>query len=152
MSRAELEDKLRVPNARRLWFLGDAYRRGLTSAEIFELTKIDPWFLENVRRIIAEEHAIATRPGLDAETLRRWKRMGFSDRRIARLRGEKEHSIRARRIELGVRAVYKTVDTCGAEFAAFTPYLYSTYEGEDESALLGSKGKRKARAVGGDDR
>ncbi|HUE38615.1 MAG TPA: carbamoyl-phosphate synthase large subunit, partial [Candidatus Binatia bacterium] len=149
MSRAELEEKLRVPNARRLWYLGDAYRRGLTSAEIFALTKIDPWFLENVRRIIAEEQAITTRPEIDAETLAGWKRMGFADRRIAELRGEKEHSVRARRIALGIRSVYKTVDTCGAEFAAFTPYLYSTYEGEDESSLLGAKAKRKIMILGG---
>jgi carbamoyl-phosphate synthase large subunit len=149
VSRAELEQKLRVPNARRLWFLGDAYRRGLTSQEIFELTKIDPWFLENVRRIIAEERAITTCHDVDAEALARWKRMGFSDRRIAELRGEKEHAVRAKRFELGVRAVYKTVDTCGAEFAAFTPYLYSTYEGEDESSALGAKGKRKVMILGG---
>jgi len=138
-----------VPNARRLWYLGDAYRRGLTSQEIFELTKIDPWFLENVRRIIAEEQAIATRGEIDAEALARWKRMGFSDRRIADLRGEKEHAVRARRLAADVRAVYKTVDTCGAEFAAFTPYLYSTYEGEDESSLLGDKGKKKIMILGG---
>jgi carbamoyl-phosphate synthase large subunit len=149
MSRAELEEKLRVPNARRLWYLGDAYRRGMTSEEIFQLSKIDPWFLENVRRIIAEEKAVAAPGALDAATLARWKRMGFSDRRIADLRGEKESDVRRRRAELGVRAVYKTVDTCGAEFAAYTPYLYSTYEGEDESGALGAKGKRKIMILGG---
>jgi carbamoyl-phosphate synthase large subunit len=149
MSRGELEEKLRVPNARRLWYLGDAYRRGMTSEEIFALSKIDPWFLENVRRIIAEERAIAAPGALDAAALARWKRMGFSDKRLAELRGEKESDVRWRRHELGVRAVYKTVDTCGAEFAAFTPYLYSTYEGEDESAALGAKGKRKIMILGG---
>ncbi len=150
LSRAELEQKLSVPNARRLWYLGDALRRGMTTAELFELTKIDPWFLENVRRIIAEERAIAAAPSpLDAERLARWKRMGFADRAIAALRNDTEHEIRARRLALGVRAVYKTVDTCGAEFAAFTPYLYSTYEGEDESALLDAKGKRKIMILGG---
>lgn len=150
LSRTALEQKLRVPNARRLWYLGDAIRRGMTTAELFSLTKIDPWFLENVRRIIAEERTIAAeRSPLDAEKLARWKHMGFADRRIAALRGETEQEVRARRLELGVRAVYKTVDTCGAEFAAFTPYLYSTYEGEDESALLGSKGKRKIMILGG---
>ena len=150
LSRGALEEKLRVPNARRLWYLGDAVRRGMTTAELFALTKIDPWFLENVRRIIAEERTIAAeRSPLDAEKLARWKHMGFADRRIAALRDETEQEIRARRLELGVRAVYKTVDTCGAEFAAFTPYLYSTYEGEDESALLGSKGKRKIMILGG---
>jgi carbamoyl-phosphate synthase large subunit len=149
MSRGELEEKLRVPNARRLWYLGDAYRRGMTSEQIFALSKIDPWFLENVRRTIVEERTIAAPGALDAATLARWKRMGFSDKRIADLRGEKESDMRRRRHELGVRAVYKTVDTCGAEFAAYTPYLYSTYEGEDESAALGAKGKRKIMILGG---
>jgi carbamoyl-phosphate synthase large subunit len=149
MSRAELEQKLRVPNARRLWYLGDAYRRGMSSEEIFRLSKIDPWFLENVRRIIAEEKAVAAPGALDVAILARWKRMGFADRRIADLRGEKESDVRRRRYELGVRAVYKTVDTCGAEFAAYTPYLYSTYEGEDESEALGAGGKRKIMILGG---
>jgi carbamoyl-phosphate synthase large subunit len=150
VSRAELEEKLRVPNARRLWYLGDAIRRGMTMAELFQLTQIDPWFLENVRRIIVEERAIAAAPSpLDPATLARWKSMGFADRRIGALRGETEGEIRTRRFALDVRAVYKTVDTCGAEFAAFTPYLYSTYEGEDESALLGAKGKKKVMILGG---
>jgi carbamoyl-phosphate synthase large subunit len=150
MSRADLEQKLRLPNAKRLWYLGDAFRRGLTPDEIFALTKIDPWFLENVRRIIAEEKRIGEAEApLDADDLARWKRMGFADRRIAMLTGETEHAVRARRVELGIRAVYKTVDTCGAEFAAFTPYLYSTYEGEDESSLLGAAGKRKVMILGG---
>ncbi len=150
LSRADLEEKLRTPNARRLWYLGDAFRRGLTLEEIFALTKIDRWFLENVRRIVAEEDAIAKRPSpLDEPTLRRWKRMGFSDRRIAVLRGTKEAEIRERREALDIHSVYKTVDTCGAEFAAFTPYLYSAYEGEDESAALGRSPKRKIMILGG---
>src|SRR5262249_6995682 len=98
LSRGELEQKLSVPNARRLWYLGDAVRRGMTTAELFQLTRIDPWFLENVRRIIAEERAIAAEPSpLDAERLARWKRMGFADRRIAALRGDTENGIRAQR-------------------------------------------------------
>jgi carbamoyl-phosphate synthase large subunit len=150
ISRAELEQKLRVPNARRLWYLGDAFRRGMTTDELFQLTKIDRWFLENVRRIVAEERAITAAPSpLDAERLARWKRMGFADRAIAALRDDTESAIRAQRVAGGVRAVYKTVDTCGAEFAAYTPYLYSTYEGEDESGLLDAKGKKKIMILGG---
>jgi carbamoyl-phosphate synthase large subunit len=150
LSRAELEEKLRVPNARRLWYLGDAYRRGMTTEEIFAASRIDRWFLENVRRIVEEESRISAEPAaLDEESLRRWKSMGFSDRRLAELRGTTEEKIRALRHALGVRAVYKTVDTCGAEFAAHTPYLYSTYEGEDESGLLGGKRGRKVMILGG---
>jgi carbamoyl-phosphate synthase large subunit len=150
LSRADLEQKLRVPNARRLWYLGDAYRRGMTTEEIFAASRVDRWFLENVRRIIDEERRISAETApLGEENLRRWKRMGFSDRRLAELRETTETEIRSLRHALGVRAVYKTVDTCGAEFAAHTPYLYSSYEGEDESALHGSKRKRKVMILGG---
>jgi carbamoyl-phosphate synthase large subunit len=122
----------------------------MTVERVFELTRIDPWFLENVRRIIEEEARIGESRGpIDAGRLRRWKRMGFSDRRLAILRGETEQQIRDQRNALDVRAVYKTVDTCGAEFRAFTPYLYSTYEGEDESGLLGNEDARKVMILGG---
>jgi carbamoyl-phosphate synthase large subunit len=147
----EVEQRLRIPNAQRLWYLGDAFRLGMTVDRVAELTGIDPWFLENVRRIVEEEGRIADSRGepLDEPRLRRWKRMGFSDRRIAVLRGETEGEVRARRAAFGIRAVYKTVDTCGAEFRAFTPYLYSTYESEDESQLLGGGKPRKVMILGG---
>ena len=149
-TRAELEEKLRVPNARRLWYVGDAYRRGMTTEEIFALSKIDPWFLENVRRIIDEEKRIREdSAAIDRERMARWKRMGFSDRRLAALLGTSETDVRSRRHGMDVRAVYKAVDTCGAEFAAHTPYLYSTYDGEDESAHLGAQNKRKVMILGG---
>jgi carbamoyl-phosphate synthase large subunit len=147
--RAEIEERLRIPNADRLFVIGEAFRAGLAIDEIAALTKIDLWFLENVRRIIAEESVIAGTETVDFETLHGWKAMGFSDRRIARLRGVAEADVRALRARHGVNPVYKTVDTCGAEFAAFTPYLYSTYEGEDESGVLPSKAQRKIMILGG---
>ena len=109
----------------------------MTTEEIFELSAIDPWFLEKIREIIATESEIASGTGspaqLDAGMLRRWKQMGFADARIAKLVGAGEAEIRNARKTKGVEAVFNSVDTCGAEFQAFTPYLYSTYEGEDES-------------------
>ena len=109
----------------------------MTTEEIFELSAIDPWFLEKIREIIATESEIASGTGspaqLDAGMLRRWKQMGFADARIAKLVGAGEAEVRNARKTKGVEAVFNSVDTCGAEFQAFTPYLYSTYEGEDES-------------------
>ena len=141
VSRNELlgvvHEKLKQPNAQRLWYLGDAYRLGMTTEEIFELSAIDPWFLEKIREIIATESEIVGAAGspaqLDAGMLRRWKQMGFADARIAKLIGAGEAEVRNARKTKGVEAVFNSVDTCGAEFQAFTPYLYSTYEGEDES-------------------
>jgi carbamoyl-phosphate synthase large subunit len=132
-----VHEKLKQPNAQRLWYLGDAYRLGMTTEEIFELSAIDPWFLEKIREIIATDSEIASGTGspaqLDAGLLRRWKKMGFADARIAKLVGAGEAEVRNARKAKGVEAVFNSVDTCGAEFQAFTPYLYSTYEGEDES-------------------
>jgi carbamoyl-phosphate synthase large subunit len=128
--------KLREPNAQRLWYLGDAYRLGLSTAEIYQLSAIDPWFLEKIHQLIACEAEIAgarSLSGVDARTLRQWKQTGFSDARIGALIGASETEVRAGRKAGGVEAVFNAVDTCGAEFRAFTPYLYSTYEGEDEA-------------------
>jgi carbamoyl-phosphate synthase large subunit len=132
-----VHEKLKQPNAQRLWYVGDAYRLGMTTEEIFELSAIDPWFLEKIREIIATESEIAggteSPAQLDASMLRRWKQMGFADARIGKLIGASEAEVRNARKAKGVEAVFNSVDTCGAEFQAFTPYLYSTYEGEDES-------------------
>ncbi|HTM09656.1 MAG TPA: carbamoyl-phosphate synthase large subunit [Verrucomicrobiae bacterium] len=129
-----VRDKLRVPNAERLWYLGDAFRLGLSVDEIYELSKIDPWFLDHVQQIIeAEEEIKSAGADLTPEALRRMKQMGFSDRRLGKLTGRSEDDLRNIRRQHGIRAVFRAVDTCGAEFAAYTPYLYSTYEGEDES-------------------
>jgi carbamoyl-phosphate synthase large subunit len=130
-------EKIRQPNAQRLWYLGDAYRLGMTTDEIYQLSAIDPWFLEKVREIIAGDGEIAASKGklseLGANTLRAWKQAGFADARIAKLVESSEVEVRKARKDQGVEAVFNSVDTCGAEFQAFTPYLYSTYEGEDES-------------------
>src|SRR5206468_2675923 len=106
----------------------EAFRLGLSVEEAFQITKIDPWFLTHIAKIIDDEQALAGRAlaDLDADQLRSLKREGLSDRRIAALTSSTGDEVRARRHQLGVRAVYKRVDTCGAEFVAHTPYLYST--------------------------
>jgi len=132
-----VREKLEHPNAQRLWYLGDAVRLGMTTEEIYQLSAFDPWYIEKVREIIAAEGEIAALKGrlneIDANQLRAWKQMGFADARIAELIASSEDELRKARKEKGVEAVFNAVDTCGAEFQAFTPYLYSTYEGEDES-------------------
>jgi carbamoyl-phosphate synthase large subunit len=132
-----VRQKLEQPNAQRLWYLADAFRLGLSVDEIHQLSVIDPWFLEKIRDLVAADAQIKIHAGdpaqLDGASLRRWKQMGFADARIAKLVGTGENEIRRTRKEKGVEAVFNSVDTCGAEFQAFTPYLYSTYEGEDES-------------------
>ncbi len=130
-----LEEKLRVPNARRLWYVADAYRQGLTTERIFALSKIDPWFLENIRAVVEFESQVSLAPA----SLRRAKSMGFSDVRLGQLLGRSEEEVRQARQTAGIRAAYKMVDTCGAEFVAHTPYLYSTYEDEDESSVTARK-------------
>jgi len=129
----DLKALLRVPNPDRLFAIGDAFRRGTSTAEIQALTRIDPWFLENMREIVEFEPEIRRAALTDAAVLRRAKQLGFADTWIARLTGTREGEVRARRLSQGIRATFKTVDTCAAEFVAHTPYLYSTYEEEDEA-------------------
>src|SRR5207302_1315154 len=129
----ELRAKLAVPNADRLFAIGEAYRRGLGTGEIHALTAIDPWFLEQIREIVEFEPVIRERALADPGVLRRAKRLGFADRRLADLTGRDEAGIRALRLGHGIRPTFNMVDTCAAEFVAHTPYLYSTYEEEDES-------------------
>ncbi|MGZ8439207.1 MAG: carbamoyl-phosphate synthase large subunit [Candidatus Deferrimicrobiaceae bacterium] len=144
--RKAVEEKLRRPNSRRLFFIGEAIREGIRIEEINRLTGIDIWFLENIRQILEEETVLLARgerfrelagaanvPGEETETLRRAKSMGFSDRRLARLFGMSENSVRALRLRAGVRPGFRRVDTCGAEFEAYTPYFYSSYDEENES-------------------
>ena len=131
---------LRRPNAERLFFMREALERGTSVDEVAEHTRIDPWFVDNMAQILALEgglrEAVSTPGGeLDEHAVRRAKRAGFSDRQLAAVTGSDERAMRARRLELGVRPAYKLVDTCAAEFEAYTPYFYSTYEMEDEVAV-----------------
>jgi carbamoyl-phosphate synthase large subunit len=145
----EVTDRLCRPNADRLWYVGEAFRRGWTVERLAEATGIDPWFLRHVEEIVTEERELTgeTLAALGAGELRRLKQQGFSDARLAALLGVGEADVRAHREAAGVLPVYKTVDTCGAEFEAFTPYLYSTYEpGHDEAAPTA---RRKIVILGG---
>src|SRR6185369_3259287 len=128
-----LRQKIRIPNAERCFALAEGYRRGMTTQELFALSAIDPWFLENIREIVEFETVIASTGGASADTLRQAKQLGFADRRIAELCLTTESQVRAARLAAGIRATFKMVDTCAAEFEAHTPYLYSTYEEEDEA-------------------
>jgi carbamoyl-phosphate synthase large subunit len=122
-----LKARLKTPNPDRLHAIAEAFRRGMDTAEINALTAIDPWFLNNIKEIVEFEAVLKKGPP-PAHILRRAKEHGFSDRRIADLIGLNEATVRMARKQLGITAVYKMVDTCAAEFAARTPYLYSTYE------------------------
>ncbi len=152
---AALRDLLRVPNPDRIFAIGDAYRAGLSTPEIHALTKIDRWFLEGIREIVAVEPEIARAALVDAEVMRRAKQLGFADRRIGELTGTTEAEVRRRRLAHGVAPTFKMVDTCAAEFVAHTPYLYSTYEEEDEAppterpkvVILGSGPNRIGQGV-----
>jgi carbamoyl-phosphate synthase large subunit len=129
----ELRQKIRIPTPERCFAVAEGYRRGLSTREIHELSAIDPWFLENIRQIVEYEPVIRAAGLSDPGALRKAKRMGFADRRIAELTGTTELEVRAARLAAGIRATFKVVDTCAAEFVAHTPYLYSTYEEEDEA-------------------
>jgi len=130
-----LATRLAQPDADRLRYLADAMRLGWDRARLFELTRIDPWFLDQIRSLIDEEALIRayTLDQVRDSALRRWKSLGFSDLRIARLVGSTEAAVSARRRAAGIRPVFKKVDTCAAEFEAATPYFYSTYEQVSES-------------------
>jgi carbamoyl-phosphate synthase large subunit len=124
-----------VPRPGRLWALAEALRRGTSVEELYERSRIDPWFLRNIEEIVRMEQGIAAAGDAEARAawLRPAKQAGFSDARLAQLWGDSEDDVRRLRHECGVRPVYKRVDTCAAEFEAHTPYLYSTYEDECEA-------------------
>jgi len=145
---SRLEYELRAPGPNRLLYTADAFRAGWPFERIAELTRIDPWFLAQIEDLVREEARVRERgmSGLNAERLWTLKRKGFSDARLARLVGVVEKAVRQRRHELGIRPVYKRVDTCAAEFATSTAYLYSTYEEECESAPTD---RRKILILGG---
>ena len=132
----------------RLWYVGDAFRAGYTLEEVHEFTAIDPWFLALIEDIINQENELKSAgiKSLSAERMRKLKEKGFADSRLASLLDVSEHEIRALRHKLDVRPVYKRVDTCAAEFATDTAYMYSTYEEECESAPTN---KDKIMVLGG---
>ncbi|WP_459983985.1 carbamoyl-phosphate synthase large subunit [Nocardioides sp. AN3] len=132
--KAALLDQTRVPHDGRLQKVMQAIRAGATPEEVFDATKIDPWFVDQLFLIHEVATAVGDAPELDADTLRLAKRHGLSDAQVAQIRGLSEADVRQARYELGVRPVYKTVDTCAAEFAAKTPYHYSSYDEETEVA------------------
>jgi carbamoyl-phosphate synthase large subunit len=155
-----LQMRLTVPNAERIFYIGIAFQRGWTVEDIFERTKIDRWFLENLRELVAESSKTAAywkgtdgfdcRSGVGTkemmETLRRGKKLGFSDRQIEHLTHTDFKDVRLARKHFGVQPTYRLVDTCAAEFEAYTPYYYSTYGDENERR---ESGKKKVIILGG---
>ncbi|TCS99407.1 carbamoyl-phosphate synthase large subunit [Tepidimonas ignava] len=153
--RETLERELGEPGPERIWYVGDAFAAGWTLDEVHHFTKIDKWFLAQIQEIVQIElaldrhtaqHGAQALQALDAATLRTLKRKGFSDRRLAKLLASTEDAVRARRHALGIRPVYKRVDTCAAEFASHTAYMYSTYEDECEAQ---PSQRRKIIVLGG---
>ena len=126
-----LLSKLAIPNAERIFYLREAFKGGLSIDEIYEITGIDPWFLDQLESICAHEDIIKSSE--DEIDLKRAKKLGFSDRQIAHLTNQTEIQIRESRKSLGIIPTYRLVDTCAAEFEAFTPYYYSTYGDENET-------------------
>ncbi|GAB7563437.1 carbamoyl-phosphate synthase large subunit [Methylobacillus methanolivorans] len=144
----EIQKQLGEPGPERIWYVGDAFRAGLTINQVFDLSKIDRWFLVQIEDIIKREQALKGRhlADLDRDALFQLKRRGFSDKRLAKLLGTDQHAVRAYRQALNVRPVYKRVDTCAAEFATDTAYMYSTYEEECEAQ---PSNKKKIMVLGG---
>ena len=133
---ARLRNELHTPGPERIWYIGDAFRLGMSCEEVYELTRIDPWFLVQIEDLVRAEEGVQRLGfgGLDRGALRELKRKGFADSRIATLIGVSEKEVRRRRTDLSIHPVYKRVDTCAAEFASSTAYMYSTYEEECEAA------------------
>jgi len=147
-ARSDILRELQQPGAERIWYVGDAFRAGMSIDEIYQYSGIDPWFLVQIQDLIAEEQAVQTMAMSDVtqEHLYRLKRKGFSDARLAMLLGISEKQVRKYRHGFGMRPVYKRVDTCSAEFATDTAYMYSTYEEECESA---PSSRDKIMVIGG---
>jgi carbamoyl-phosphate synthase large subunit len=143
---AEIYGKIAVPNAERIFYLQSAFAIGMSVPEIFEITGIDPWFLRQLQQIHEVEQKIAA--SKDSPPMREAKKLGFSDRQLAHLTGKTELEIRAARKSDGIIPTYRLVDTCAAEFEAFTPYYYSTYGDEDESRDS-DRDKKKIMILGG---
>ncbi len=144
-----IKEKLTVPNWERVWAIADAFRTGVSIEEIFDLTKINEWFLYNLKEIVDFEERIKNKGKKklpEKSILARAKELGFSDMRLGKLLELDEKSIRKERQLRGINVTFKNVDTCGAEFEAYTPYLYSTYESECEAKPTD---KKKVMILGG---
>lgn len=146
--RATIHHEISEPGPDRVWYLADAFRLGYTVKEAHRATRIDPWFLVQVKELVDIENRLKeySLPELSKEEMLFLKKKGFSDRRIAKLLKVKEDQVRARRHELGIRPVYKRVDTCAGEFPTDTAYMYSTYEEESE---VNPSDRRKIMILGG---
>jgi carbamoyl-phosphate synthase large subunit len=149
--REEIVQEIGEAGPDRILFLGDAFRLGMTLNEVFEETKIDPWFLSQIEDIIKTEADVKARElaTLTAAEMRYLKQKGFSDRRLAKLMGTNQHDVRRARHALNVRPVYKRVDTCAAEFATETAYLYSCYESQGSECEAEPTAKKKIMVLGG---
>ncbi len=148
LTSAKLKKKLRTNCWDKIWYVAEAFRRKIPTGEIFQLTKIDPWFLNNINDIVrlGEKIRSTTFDKLNQTLIRKAKEYGFSDKYLASLLNISEQQFREHRQQMGVDTVYKTVDTCGAEFEAHTPYLYSTFENECEA---GPGSRKKVIILGG---
>jgi carbamoyl-phosphate synthase large subunit len=144
--RETIQRMLRWPNWERIWYIAEAFRAGFDVETIHALSHIDPWFLANIQEIVEFEERIGKGQDGGAELLREAKELGYADRYLATLLGQGERAIRAQRLQAGINATFKRVDTCAAEFEAYTPYLYSTYERECEA---NPTSRRKIVILGG---
>jgi carbamoyl-phosphate synthase large subunit len=140
--------ELGEPGPERIWYVGDAFRSGMSVQQVHDHSSIDPWFLTQIEDIVQREKALSRRTldSLNRDELLQLKRRGFADRRLAKLLGTDQHAVRAYRHAMGVRPVYKRVDTCAAEFATSTAYMYSSYEEECEARPTDN---RKIMVLGG---
>lgn len=132
---SHFDSYLATPNDQRIFYIAESFRRGRSTEELADITHVDPWFLEQIRLAVRVERELAGRPlaSITAEEMRTAKQYGLSDPQMAHLTGSVEADVRTRRLDLGVKATFKAVDTCAAEFAASTPYYYKTYEEENEA-------------------
>ncbi|MGK2901067.1 MAG: carbamoyl-phosphate synthase large subunit [Burkholderiaceae bacterium] len=149
--REEIVQEIGEAGPERILYVGDAFRIGMSLQEVFEETAIDPWFLAQIEQLVQHEQALAGRTvaDLSTEELRFLKQKGFSDRRLAKLLGTNQHEVRKTRHALNIRPVYKRVDTCAAEFATQTAYLYSTYENVDGECEAEPTDRKKIMVLGG---
>lgn len=148
LSAEELKSRLKVVDDQRIWVIAEAVRKGVSYEEIHNITMIDVWFIDKIAVLVEMEQALKTKE-LTPELLKEAKRLEFSDSCIAKLTGRTEEDIRSLKAENGIRAVYRMVDTCAAEFAASTPYYYSVYGGENENEDSGAgSGRKKVLVLG----